>query len=80
MAEDTRAVRDVNDALLNVPMPDRLTALLLSIISDEPHACDAILDLISVSAMLARQLPAAARLRVVWHMLEEIQAIGAKWN
>jgi hypothetical protein len=61
-------------------MHDRLSALLLSVISDEPRACDAVLDLISVSAMLARQLPAAARLRIAWHMLGEIQAIGARWN
>jgi hypothetical protein len=80
MAEDTRAVRDVHNALRNVPMPDRLTALLLSIIGDAPHACDAVLDLISVSAMLARQLSAGQRLRIAWHMLEEIQAIGARWN
>jgi hypothetical protein len=80
MAEDTRAVRDINDALLQCPMSDRLTALLLSIISDEPHACDAVLDLISVSAMLARQLPAAQRLHIAWHMLEEIEALNVQWN
>jgi hypothetical protein len=80
MNDDGRAVREINDALLNVPMSDRLAALACSVISDEAHACDAVLDLISVSAMLARQLSAGQRLRIAWHMLEEIQAIGARWN
>jgi hypothetical protein len=80
MTDNQRAVRDINEALLEYPMHDRLIALLLSIISDEPHACDAVLDLISVSAMLARQLPAGQRLRIARHMLEEVQAIGARWN
>jgi hypothetical protein len=80
MNDDAHAIREINDALQRCPMPDRLSALLLSIIGDEPHARDAVLDLISVSAMLARQLSATERIRIVWHMLEEIQAIGARWN
>jgi hypothetical protein len=80
MTDDARAIQDINEALQQCPMSDRLSALLLSIVSDEPNACDAILDLISVSGMLARQLSPAQRLRIAWHMLEEIQAIGARWN
>ncbi len=80
MADEIRTVKEVNDALLACPMEDRLAALACAVISDEPRATEAVLDLMSVTAMLARQLPAAQRLRVCWHMLEEIQAIGAKWN
>jgi hypothetical protein len=29
---------------------------------------------------MARLLPPAARLRVCWALLEEVQAIGAQWN
>jgi hypothetical protein len=76
MTDDARAIQDINDALQQCPLPDRLAALVCR----EPCAAEAILDLVGVTGMLARQLPAAARLRVCWHMLEEIQAIGARWN
>ncbi len=71
---------DINTAPLNVPMEDRLAALACAVISDAPRACDAVCDLISLAAVLARQLPPAARLAIAWHMLEEIQAINAKWT
>jgi hypothetical protein len=80
MAEDTRAAKDINKALLQCPMPDRLTALMLSVVSDEPRARYAICDLISVSGVLARQLSAADRLAIAWHMLSEIELLNAKWN
>ncbi len=61
-------------------MSDRLSALMYSIISDEPRASEAIMDLVAVTGMMARQLSAAQRLRIAWTMLEEVQAIGARWN
>ncbi len=86
MSNDERAVSDyleikrVNDVLLSVPMQERLSAILLSVISDEPRARHAILDLISVSGVLARQLSAADRLAIAWYMLSEIELLNAKWN
>ncbi len=74
--DDQASVRAINDALLNCPMPDRLAALACAIISDEPKACYVICDLISVAGVLARKLPAAERLAIAWHMLEEIETIG----
>ncbi len=73
-------IKKINDALLNVPMHARLSAILLSIISDEPRARHAICDLISVSGVLARQLSAADRLAIAWHMLSEIELLDAKLN
>jgi hypothetical protein len=80
MDEKARSTRDINDALLACPMADRLAALVCAVVSDEAHASDAILDLVAVTGMLARQLPAEARLRICWSLLEEVQMIGAKWN
>ncbi len=81
MQHDNQAsVRAINEALLNCPMADRLAALACSIISDEPRAVEAIADLIAVAGAMARQLPTGQRLRIAWTMLEEVQAIGAKWN
>jgi hypothetical protein len=80
MDDRARATRDINDALIDVPMHDRLAALMCSIVSDEPRATEAICDFVAVTGMMARQLPAAQRLRIAWAMLEEVQAIGAQWN
>ncbi len=80
MDDRVRAIRDVNDALLQCPMSDRLSALMYSIISDEPRASEAIMDLVAVTGMMARQLSAAQRLRIAWTMLEEMQALNARWN
>ncbi len=80
MADETRTVKEVNDALQAVPMHDRLAALMCAIVSDEPRAAEAIADFIAVSGIMARQLPPAQRLRIAWAMLEEIQALNARWN
>jgi hypothetical protein len=77
---DAHAIREVNDALLNVPMPDRLAALMCSIVSDEPRATHAIYDFVAVAGIMARQLPPAQRLLIAWALVEEAQAIGARWN
>ncbi len=78
--DDAQAVRDINDALLACPMHDRLAALMCAIVSDEPRAREAICNFIAVTGMMVRQLSPAQRLRIAWAMLEEVQAIGAKWN
>ncbi len=81
MSHDEQAsVRAINDALLNCPMPDRLAALVCSILSDEPYAAFAICDVVSVAGIMARQLPQAQRLLVAWALVEEAQAVSAKWN
>ncbi len=79
-SDDAQAIRDINDALLAYPLHDRLAALMCAIISDEPRATEAIMDLIAVTGMMTRQLSPAERLRIAWTMLEEEQAIGARWN
>jgi hypothetical protein len=80
MTDDAQAIRDINAALQQWPMPDRLVALACSIIGDAPCAAEGLLDLVGVTGMLARQLPPAARLRICWALLEEVQAVGARWN
>ncbi len=80
MDDAARSVRDVNDALLGVPMHDRLAALCCAVVSDAPDACNAVLDLISVAAILGRQLPPAQRLAVAWHLVEQAREVAARWN
>ncbi len=78
--DDVHAARIIQDTLQDLPMSERLCALMCSIIVDEPRAAEAICDFIAVAGMMARQLPPAARLRICWALLEEVQAVGAKWN
>ncbi len=77
--DDAQAIREINDALLACPMHDCL-ALMCAIVSDEPRAAEAIADFVAVAGMMARQLPSAHRLRIAWALLEEVQAVSAKWN
>ncbi len=78
MADEARTVKDVNDALLDMPMHDRLAALMCAIVSDEPRAAEAIVNFVAVAGI--RQLPPAHRLRIAWALLEDVQAVSAKWN
>jgi hypothetical protein len=80
MDDYAHAVREINDALLQCPMSDRLAALACSVISDAPCATEGLLDLLGVTGMLARQLPPAARLRIAWALFEQSQDVAAKWN
>ncbi len=80
MVHDDAQARVIQNTLQDLPMSDRLTALMCSIIMDEPRAAEAICDFVAVAGMMARQLPPAARLRICWALLEEAQTTGAKWN
>ncbi len=80
MDDGARTIKSVNDALQSVPMHERLAALACAIVSDEPRATEAICDFVAVAGMMTRQLSPAQRLRVAWAMLEELEAIGARWN
>jgi hypothetical protein len=80
MTDDARAARTIQDTLQGLPLSDRLSALMCSIIVDEPRAAEAIADFISCAGMMARMLPPAERLRICWALLEEVQAVGARWN
>ncbi len=79
-SDDAQAIREINDALLACPMHDRLAALMCAIVSDEARAADAIADFVGVTGIMTRQLAPAQRLRIAWAMLEEIQALNARWN
>lgn len=72
--------RAIHDLLLGMPTHDRLVALMCAIIDDDPRALPTVLNLIGAVGILARCLTPAQRLAVCWSMLEEVQAIGAKWN
>ncbi len=78
--DEKNAARTINNVLLGLPLNDRLTALACSIILDDPHAMLAVASLISVAGIMARQLTPPQRLAIVWHMLEEVERINAKWN
>jgi hypothetical protein len=74
------AAHAINDALSGLPLDDRLVALACSIILDDPRALSAVANLISFAGIMARQLSPPQRLAIVWHLLEEIKRINAKWN
>ena len=80
MLHDRDNVRIIHDVLCGFSTDDRLTALMVSIVESDPRALDAVLNLIGAVGIMSRCLTPAQRLAICWSMLEEVQAIGAKWN
>ena len=71
-------VRAVNDALVGLPLHDRVAALVVSIIEGKSRAPMAIGTLIAVALILARHLPPAQRAAIVWHLRaasEDLEAL-----
>ncbi len=69
----------LNSVLRELPPLDRAAALVVSLLDDECAPATA-LTLISVAVRMARQLPLAVRMRVIWHLLETAAEINASWN
>lgn len=81
MSRDNRnAARVIQDTLVDLPLIDRMSALVCSIIADDPRAMQAVCNIVSVAGIMARQLPPPQRLAIAWALLDEIERINAKWN
>jgi hypothetical protein len=70
----------IDAALRELPALDRASALVVSLIQDEPCVPAAVLTLVSVAARMARYLPPSQRARITWHLLECAEALDAQWN
>jgi len=70
----------LHDVLAGLPLHDRLAALVCSIIADDPRAPQAVANIISVVAMMAKHLPPAERAAIVWHVLDTFEGIDARWQ
>ncbi len=57
-----KTARAVDDALGDLPLDDRLVALVVSVITRRPEAIRAVLSLLSLTSVLARELPLAQRI------------------
>ncbi len=57
-----KTARAVDDALGGLPLDDRLVALVVSVITRRPEAIRAVLSLLSLTSVLARELPLAQRI------------------
>lgn len=73
------ATRKAKDALART-RPIRASALIVSLIEDEPCAPVAVLTMISAAARMARHLPPAQRLRIAWHLAESALSLSTRWN
>ena len=74
------AARAVNDALLGLPLLDRISALCCSLIVREPQSVFALSVLIEVCLQLARHLPVAEQTQIVWRLNECAEELKARWH
>ena len=72
--------RIIHDVLLGLPLIDRLSALLVACIEEEPHALNAVLSLVCLVGVMTRCLPPAERLAATWALSREVEKINARWN
>ena len=71
-----KTARAVDDALGDLPLDDRLVALVVSVITRRPEAIRAVLSLLSLTSVLTRELPLAQRIalsEVVRDVADEIE-------
>ena len=71
-----KTARAVDDALGDLPLDDRLVALVVSVITRRPEAIRAVLSLLSLTSVLTRELPLAQRIalsEVVPDVADEIE-------
>jgi hypothetical protein len=80
MQPDAEDVHVTHAMLREMPMADRLSALVCSIVEENPGAGRSVAAIIALTGIMARCLPHAERLAISWLMLEEIEKINAKWN
>jgi hypothetical protein len=66
--------------LRELPMADRLAALVCAIIEGEPGAAHSVAAIVNVVGIMTRCLPPAERLAISWLLLEEVEKNSAKWN
>ena len=71
------AERAVNDALAGLPLHDRLAALIVSIIADDPRAMNSVAN-IAVATLMAKHLPAAEQTGVAWYLREAAAELETK--
>jgi hypothetical protein len=72
------AQQTINDVLRDLPLRQRLTALVLSLLVED--ASVSIENLIDVALIMTKRLPPAQRTSVVWHLNAAAEELGARWN
>jgi hypothetical protein len=72
--------REINDALREMPLLDRISALCVSLLHEEPRAPEAIMVLVEVSRVLTKNLPPNQQTAVRWHLQNVIEELKATWN
>jgi len=75
-----RTDRDIHEALRGLPYIERLSALAVSILHEEPHAAFALMTLIQVARILAKHLPVAEQTAIRWHLESAIEELKARWH
>ena len=70
----------INNALLDLPLRDRISALACSLVFHEPQASYAILTLIEIAKWLAKKLQENERTSVIWHLNECSEELKSRWH
>ena len=73
-------VRRVHDVLRGMPLVERLSALAVSLVFEEPYAALGLMSLIRVALMMAKHLPPSEQTAVRWHLQNAIEELQARWN
>jgi hypothetical protein len=74
---DARALHDV---LVTMPLEARLSALVVSIVLDDPRAVSAVASIIGVAGIMARRLSPGERAALAWALREEAENLDATWQ
>jgi hypothetical protein len=71
---------DVHAILVDLPLIDRIAALVVSIIDRDPRAPFAIAGLIVAAQLMAKHLPPEQRAAIAWHLAAAIEELEVRWN
>ena len=70
----------INQALLGLPLLDRISALCCSLIVREPQSVFALSVLIEVALQLAKKMPVAEQTQIVWRLRECAEELKTRWH
>ncbi len=79
--DDKSAIQKTNEILRDLPLLDRVAALLCSLIHEEPRAPEAIIVALEALMILTRNLPPSQQTAVAWHLQSAIEELRTtRWN
>jgi hypothetical protein len=74
-------VHKIHDTLIDLPLVDRVTALIACLVGDDLNSPRAIAIIIEVAVLLSKHLPPEQQAAVCWHLRAAAEELnGARWQ